>query len=337
MGKKSSVAPRDNLAGDHTKIPVTKRKHQKEVKWYARMQEMLRDFGYTKATSEFNLLFALLREYRKRFGITFFDLTCKGPRERGGPRALRYNVLEFSGEGCTPPVDGTESFLASMMEGTGDVLRAKDSAGAFTAEPIMRVAYDDSFPAMAKFCLDAAFETSYGETIYGNAVRVDISMDMLREVPLGLAPEDIPKYAARGDRALPPGLGAADLRPAHHAGAHRPPRPPIPSCAVPTRWSTSSSNATADPSGGADGWRKRGVRQRRAPLFYWLVGCGFCGPRAGVPWGASHTPSVWLGIGQFLPMRKVLGPQPGVCVDSPGIAGCNAHSCAVLNRLFPRK
>lgn len=193
-GQKIIVAPRDNLAGDHTRIPVTKRKHQKEVKWYARMQDMIKGFGYERATSEYNMLFSLMREYRKRFGITFFDLTCKA-RVTQVDRELRYNVLEFSGEGCVPPVDGVESFLASMMEGTGDVLRGKDSAGGFTAEPVMRVAYDDSFPAMAKFCLDAAFETSYGETIYGNAVRVDISMDNLREVPLGLDPGDIPKYA----------------------------------------------------------------------------------------------------------------------------------------------
>lgn len=193
-GGKIIVTPRDNLAGDQTKIPVTKRKHQKEVKWYARMQEMIRGFGYEKTTSEYNMLFALMKEYRKRFGITFFDLTCKA-RVAAVDRELCYNVLEFSGEGCVPPVDGVDSILASMMEGTGDVLRGKDSSGAFMAEPVMRVTYDDSFPAMLKFCLDAAFETSYGETMYGNAVRVDISLDKLREVPLPLDPADIPKYA----------------------------------------------------------------------------------------------------------------------------------------------
>ena len=201
-GGKIRVAPRNNLEGDLTKIPVTKRKHQKEVKWYARMEEMIKGFGFEKKTREYNLLFNLMREYRKRFGITFFDITCSA-RVTRVDRELCYNVLEFSGECCVPPMDGVDSCIASMMEGTGEVLRGKDSAGAFTSEPVMRVAYEDSFPAMVKFCLDAAFETSYGETIYGNAVRVDISLDALRGLPVPLPPEDIAKYA-RVEIALHP-------------------------------------------------------------------------------------------------------------------------------------
>ncbi|WP_461210217.1 zinc-ribbon domain-containing protein [Desulfocurvus sp. DL9XJH121] len=188
------VEPRNNLEGDLTKIPVTKRKHQKEVKWYARMGEMLRGFGYESKTREYNLLFQLMREYRKRFGITFFDITCQA-RVARVDRELCYNVLEFSGECCSLPVDGVDSCVASMMEGTAEVLRAKDSGGYFACEPVMRVAYEDSFPTVLKFCLGAAFETSYGETAYGNAARIDVSMDALRRLPPVLAAEDIPQYA----------------------------------------------------------------------------------------------------------------------------------------------
>lgn len=193
-GEKIRVGPRDNIEGDMTKIPVTKRKHAKEVKWYTRMEEMIKGFGYERKTQEFNLLFNLMREYRKRFGITFFDITCSARLARVD-RELCYNVLEFSGEVCAPPLDGVESCVASMMEGAAEVLRGKDSAGKFSCEPVMRVAYEDSFPALLKFSLDAGFETTYGETLFGNAVRVDVSMDALREVPPKLEPGDISRYA----------------------------------------------------------------------------------------------------------------------------------------------
>jgi len=193
-GDKLKVEPRNNQEGDQTKIPVTKSKHKKEVKWHDRMSEMIRGFGYQPKTREFNMLFALMKEYRKRFGITFFDITCAARLARVD-RELAYNVLEFSGECCVPPAEGFESCVASMIEGTSEVLNAKDSRGLYTCEPVMRVHYPDSFPAVIKFSLDAPFETSYGETLYGNAVRVDISLDNLRTVRAPFDEKELAKVA----------------------------------------------------------------------------------------------------------------------------------------------
>lgn len=179
--QKLKVEPRDNLEGDQTKIPVNKAKHKKEIKWHDRMVETIRGFGYTPKTREFNMLFNLMKEYRKRFGITFFDITCSA-RLAHVDRELAYNVLEFSGDCCVPPAEGFDSCIASMIEGTAEVLNARDSQGRYTMESVMRTHYQDSFPAVIKFSLDAAFETSFGETEYGNAVRVDISLDNIRKV-----------------------------------------------------------------------------------------------------------------------------------------------------------
>ncbi|BBD08178.1 hypothetical protein [Desulfovibrio ferrophilus] len=193
-GGKLKVAPRDNQEADMTKIPVNKRKHKKEVKWHDRMTEMIRGFGYQSKTHEFNMLFSLMKEYRKRFGITFFDITCSA-RLAHVDRELAYNVLEFSGKCCVPPANGFESCVASMIEGTSEVLNSKDSTGRYTVEPVMRVQYPDSFPALIKFSLDAAFETSYGEVLYGNAVRIDLSLDNLRSVRAPFDGKDLVRYA----------------------------------------------------------------------------------------------------------------------------------------------
>lgn len=193
-GGKLRVEPRDNQEGDQTIIPVTKRKHLKEVKWHDRMTSMLKGFGYQPKTREFNLLFSLMKEYRKRFGITFFDITCSARLARVD-RELAYNVLEFSGKCCVPPAEGFESCVASMVEGTAEVLNGRDSSGRYAVEPLMRVYYPDSFPALIKFSLDAGFETSYGEVIYGNAVRIDLALDNLRKVRTPFDGKDLVRFA----------------------------------------------------------------------------------------------------------------------------------------------
>ncbi|MBU1001074.1 MAG: hypothetical protein KKE73_00960 [Proteobacteria bacterium] len=193
-GSKLRVDLRDNQEGDLTKMPVTKSKHLKEVKWHDRMNELIKGFGYQLKTREFNLLFTLMKEYRKRFGITFFDITTSARMARVD-RELAYNVLEFSGKCCVPSAEGFESCVASMIEGTAEVLNSKDSTGRYTVEPLLRVYYPDSFPAVFKFSLDAGFETSYGETLYGNAVRIDLSLDNLRKMRAPFDGKDLVQFA----------------------------------------------------------------------------------------------------------------------------------------------
>lgn len=223
-GGKLKVEPRDNQEGDMTTISVNKRKHKKEVKWHGRMMDMIKGFGYKPKTREFNMMFNLMKEYRKRFGITFFDITCSA-RLAHVDRELAYNVLEFSGRCCVPPAQGFDSCVASMIEGTAEILNARDSAGRYSVESILRVHYPDSFPALIKFSLDAGFETSYGEVQYGNAVRIDLSLDNLRKVRAPFSEEDLARYARIEIARFPVDTGRLTFAQRTTPGLHVHPEP----------------------------------------------------------------------------------------------------------------
>lgn len=193
-GNRMKVAARDNLAGDRSKIPVNKRKHKKEVKWYTRTQEIIRGFGFERGSKEYNMMFWIMREVRKRFGITFLDFGCKVALLKVD-RALAYNVLDFSGQCCIPPVEGYDSCIGGLIEGMAEIVQLKDSSDYFTMEQLMRVHYENSFPSFIHFGYGTQFETSYGEVLYGNAARVDITIDALRELPVPFNPQTLPDYA----------------------------------------------------------------------------------------------------------------------------------------------
>lgn len=181
-GKALIISPRKNLVADATGIPVTKRKHQKEVKWFGRMAQLLRDWGYEKKTAEYNMLFYFLRELRKRRGITFFDISCATALMRYD-RELKYNCLAFMGACCVPPRDGVESCVPDIILALAEALRGHDSAGVFTVDAVMTTPYEDSFPAVFSFVHGAQFAASWGEQVYGSVTEVLISADAVREIP----------------------------------------------------------------------------------------------------------------------------------------------------------
>jgi len=194
--QKLFIEPRDRVEGDMTRIPVTKAQHKKEVKWFHRSEEIIKEMGYEKKTAEYNMLFFFLREFRKRFGITFFDLNCN-VRVKVIDRELMYNRLSFFGNCCVPPLkdNSFESCIPGILGGIAEVLRAKDSSGRFSVANSLRVAYPDSFPSLVRFVFGASFEASYGEMVYGNAVQVDISMDKIRALPDNYQGEDLGEHA----------------------------------------------------------------------------------------------------------------------------------------------
>lgn len=219
-GAKLRIGPRENLEGDHTKIPVTKRKHQKEVKWYGRTEESIKQMGYEKKTAEYNTLFYFQREIRKRFGITFFDIDIKA-RLKTVDRELMYNRLSFMGPCCVPPTDNAfESCISGLLGAMAAVLRGKDSAGRFTEDEVLRVAYKDSFPVLYRFGYGASFEASYGEVLYGNAVQVDISLDRIRELPDDYDGTDLHKVARVELSRVPIETGSMTLRELSTPGLH---------------------------------------------------------------------------------------------------------------------
>ncbi|NJB69520.1 putative Zn finger-like uncharacterized protein [Desulfobaculum xiamenense] len=181
-GQTLRIAPRENLAMDASAIPVNKRKHQKEVKWFTRMGQLVRDWGYERKTLEYNMMFYMLREIRKRLGITFFDIACTTSLVRVD-RELRYNCLMFMGASCVPPRgNGVESSIPAVLASIGETLRSHDGSGQFGVRGVMTVPYEDSFPAMFGFARGAQFASSWGEHVYGNVTEVLISGDAAREL-----------------------------------------------------------------------------------------------------------------------------------------------------------
>ncbi|MCK9240863.1 hypothetical protein [Desulfocurvus sp.] len=233
-GARLPVAPRDNAEADAARPPVTKAAHQKELKWYARSDELLRGMGYQRKTAEYNMLFFMLREFRKRLGITFFDMGCS-VRLKRVDRELAYNRLSFFGDCCVAPVPGgPPSCIPDLLCGMAEVLRAKDSARRFCADELLRVAYPDSFPVLVRFVLGVGFETSYAETVYGSAVQIDIGLDAVRELPEGYDGADLERRARVEISRVPIETGALPLAELLAPGLHlRPGRDPDLRCASP--------------------------------------------------------------------------------------------------------
>lgn len=181
-GQSILVAPRDNLASDASAIPVNKRKHKKEVKWFGRMAGLIKSLGYERKTKEFNLMFYFLRELRKRQGITFFDISCTTAL-KSYDRELKYNCLMFMGKCCVPPwLDSLPSCVPDIILSLSQAYRAHDSAGEFSVSKVMAVPYEDSFPTVFSFLYGVPFVASWGEELYGNVTEVLISSDAVREI-----------------------------------------------------------------------------------------------------------------------------------------------------------
>jgi hypothetical protein len=233
-GTRLPVAPRGNVEGDATRPPVTKAAHQKELKWYARMEELLRAMGFERKTAEYNMMFFMLREFRKRLGITFFDMGCSA-RVKRVDRELAYARLSFFGDCCVPPVPGgPQSCIPDLLCGMADVLRAKDSARRFSMAELLRVVYPDSFPVLVRFVLGVGFETSHGETLYGGAVQIDIGLDAVRDLPEGYDGADLERRARVEISRVPIETGQMPLRELATPGLHlRPERDPDLRCVCP--------------------------------------------------------------------------------------------------------
>lgn len=233
-GVKLRVTPRDNVEADATRMPVTKAAHQKEVKWHDRSGAMLRSMGYEHKTAEYNMMFFLLREFRKRLGITFFDMGCSA-RVKHVDRELMYNRLSFFGDCCVPPFPGgAQSCLPDLLGGMAEVLRAKDSARRYCVDELLRVAYPDSFPVLMRFVLGVGFEASYGEMVYGSAVQVDIALDAVRELPDQYDCTDLERRARIEISRAPIETGRLTLGELMTPGVHlNPERDPDLRCACP--------------------------------------------------------------------------------------------------------
>ncbi len=190
-GQKLHIAPRDNVEQDRTGLPATKQKQKSEVKWNTRVVDSIKSWGYKKGTKEANVLYYVFREFRKKFGATFFDTACRLELEYVD-RELIYNRLRFTSDACIPATyEEMVSRLPRMIHTVAEAVRFHDG-GAYTVSDVLRIPYRDSFPTMFVFGSEAMFQNAEGDQVKGLVSEVALDIDALKSVESEPDEADIP-------------------------------------------------------------------------------------------------------------------------------------------------
>jgi len=193
-GQKLRIAPRDNTETDRTGLPKTKQKQTSEVKWNNRVVDAIKGWGYKKGTKETNVLYYVFREFRKKFGATFFDTACRLELEYVD-RELIYNRMRFTSDACIPATyEEMVSRLPRMLHTLAEAVRLHDG-GAYTVPDVLRIPYRDSFPTMFVFGSEAVFQNTEGDQVKGLVSEVALDIDTLKGLQAEPDEADIPSFA----------------------------------------------------------------------------------------------------------------------------------------------
>ena len=193
-GRKLPIAPRSNTETDKTPLPRTKQQQKGEVKWNNRVVEAIKGWGYRKGTKEANVLYYVFREFRKKFGATFFDTACRLEVEHVD-RELAYNRMRFVSDACIPATyEEMVSRLPRMLHALSDAIRYHDG-GEYILSDVLRIPYPDSFPTMFVFASEAMFQNTEGDQVKGLVSEVAMDIDALRALQAEPQEADIPSFA----------------------------------------------------------------------------------------------------------------------------------------------
>ncbi len=193
-GQKLRIAPRDNMETDKTGLPKTKQQQKSEAKWNSRVVDSIKGWGYKKGTKEANVLYYVFREFRKKFGSTFFDTACRLEVEYVD-RELIYNRMRFTGDACIPATyEEMVSRLPRMLHTLAEAIRYHDG-GAYTVPDVLRIPYRDSFPTLFVFGSEAVFQNGEGDQVKGLVSEVALDIDSLKRLESEPGEADIPSFA----------------------------------------------------------------------------------------------------------------------------------------------
>jgi predicted Zn finger-like uncharacterized protein len=183
---------RDNAEPDRAGMSAFKKDNPREQKWNREMNDQIRQFGFSKNTQEFNLLFNLVRKLRKMFGIAFVPIRLRLDVERV-ERDLDYNVLHLVSDHCLPVADESgDSPLRKLVVGMWDALKTHDYGGRLSLAEVMRVAWPDAFPALFVF---AGLAPCGAKGEPGRVSEVTFTLDALRNLPPDLELDSLPQVA----------------------------------------------------------------------------------------------------------------------------------------------